>query len=131
MAVVVGMEAGTEGGMVAGTAGTAVGGMEAGGTAVTGTVGAGGQVTAGVGGVGAVGIPILLGVNTRTVTMMAEVTAAAVAAVAVMAILPAPVMKPQPSSPDSLTSVTIMARSTARSVPEPKALSKLSKPTVA
>ena len=122
------MAAGMEVGMAAGTAGMAVGGTEAGGMAVTGIVGVGGRVTAGVGGVGAVGTPIRPGVNIRTVTTMAAVTAAAVA-VAPMAILLVQVMRPRPSSLGLLTSVTIMARSTERLVPKPKALSKLSKPT--
>ena len=115
----VGMAAGTAAGMVAG--GTAGIGMED-----IGIVGAGGLAMAGAGGDSAAGTLTGLGVNTRT-----DITTAVTAITAVMAHLPALKTKPQRFNPDWPTSVSIMARSTAKLVQGRKARSKLSRPSAA
>ena len=120
------MGAGTAVGMGAGTAvgmeaGTAAGGTVVGGMAAIGIVGVGGPATAGAGGAGAVGIPTRLGVN--ILTAITAITAA------VMANRPAPKTKPQRFNRGWLISVSITARSTAKSVQGQKVPSKLSRPS--
>lgn len=131
MAVAVGTAVGTAAGMEA-AGGTVVGGMEA-----IGIVGAGGPATAGAGGVGADGIPtgrggtILMVTGTAVTehTVIPEVTAMATAVATV--ILQAPKVKPQRFNPGLLTSVSIMARSTARLARVQKARSKPSRHNMA
>jgi hypothetical protein len=99
-------------------AGTAVGGTGVGGMEAIGIVGVGGPTTAGVGGVGAVGIPTRLGVNILTVIMVVATAGR-----------PAPKTKPQRFNRGLPISVSITARSTAKSVQGQKVPSKLSKPS--
>lgn len=120
---------GTEAGMAAGMA---AGGTVVGGTAAIFIIGVGGPATAGAGGGGADGIPTGLGANILMATGMAVTEATAIAEVmaitevteAATVSLRAPKVKPQRFNPGLLTSVSIMARSTARLARVQKARSK-------
>lgn len=117
---------GTEAGMAAGMA---AGGTVVGGTAAIFIIGVGGPATAGAGGVGADGIPTGLGGNILMATGTAVTAATAIPEVteAATVILQAPKVKPQRFNPGLLTSVSIMARLTARLARVRKARSKPSR----